>query len=176
MLKSEIDSFDFIFAHIKSLKKIIMKRLVLSVFVLVFALNGFSQAGDLDSKFANYMVETERRTIFMENMNFNAADSKLFWEVYDAYEAELGQLRTRYLENLKKYAEMYGDMNNEQASIWMKEEFNIDADHLKLRKKYYKKMDKELGAKVATRFIQIDQIISMAISLSVLDQIPIVGE
>ena len=93
-----------------------MKKLILSAFALIFAATSFSQGGDLDTKWTNYMVETERRMIFDEAMDLDSPKKEAFWTIYDEYEKELEVFRTSYMTDLKKYADEYATMTDEQAN------------------------------------------------------------
>jgi hypothetical protein len=47
---------------------------------------------------------------------------------------------------------------------------------MKLQKKYHKLISKAVDAKSAARFVQLDDAISMMYRLSVMDEIPFVGD
>ena len=151
------------------------KVLVLVAFVLT-VVGGFAQENDLDPKFASYMIETERRTVFVQNMKLNEADAKIFWEIYDAFEAELVPLRESGIKNLKTYGEQYEKMTDEQAVTLEKSMLANQLKRTKIRKKYFNKMNKALGGKTATRFMQLDNIVAMVLRLSIYDELPLVGD
>lgn len=45
-----------------------------------------------------------------------------------------------------------------------------------MRVKYYGKMKKDLGAKTAAHFLQLDDYIQTAIKFEILDELPFIGE
>ena len=153
-----------------------MKRFTVLIAFALIVLNGFAQESDLDPKFASYMIETERRTVFVQNMNLNEADAKVFWAIYDEFETELKVLREQGIENLKTYGEQYGKMSDEQATAIMKNMLANESKRTAIRKKYNKKVAKALGGKVATRFMQLDSIVAMVLRLSIYDELPLVGD
>lgn len=153
-----------------------MKKLIVLIALTVNVLGGFSQESELDPKFASYMIETERRTVFVQNMNLTEADAKKFWPIFDEFEAELLSLRETGIKNLKSYGEQYEKMTDDQASILMKSMLKNEAMRTKIRKKYYNKFSKEMGGKVATRVMQLDAIVSMVLKLSIYDELPLVGD
>ncbi len=153
-----------------------MKKLIVLFAFSLTVLGGFAQESELDPKFASYMIETERRTVFVQNMNLNEADAKIFWPIFDAFEAELLTLRETGIINLKTYGEQYEKMTDEQASTLMNSMLKNEALRSKVRKKYYKKFSKELGGKVATRVMQLDSIVAMVLRLSIYDELPLVGD
>ena len=153
-----------------------MKKLLVSIVLTLSVLGGYAQESDLDPKFASYMIETERKTVFVQNMSLNEADAKIFWPIYNAFEAELSPIRESGMSNLKAYGEQYENMTDEQASAIMKVSLANAAKRNKIRKKYFKKMSKELNAKMASRFLQIDAMVSMVLKLSVYDELPLIGD
>ena len=153
-----------------------MKKVVLLVAFALTVIGGFAQESDLDPKFASYMIETERRTVFVQNMNLNETDAKIFWPIYDAFELELEAIRKQGIENLKNYGAQYEKMTNEQATAIMKITLSNEAKRTSIRKKYNKKVAKALGGKVASRFLQLDTIVSMVLKLSIYDELPLVGD
>ena len=156
-----------------------MKKLILIFIASVFSLASFSQnSPELDEKWANYMIETERMAIFQEAMTNLPEGEKAdtFWQLYKAYESELEGLRQRYFEGLKKYAEVYYKMTDEQADELIAENYKRHMDRLKLQKKYHKLISKNVDAKTAARFVQLDDAVSMLYRLSVMDEIPFVGD
>jgi hypothetical protein len=52
---------------------------------------------------------------------------------------------------------------------------NQQAD-LALRQKYFKLMSKKLNPVVAARFVQIDDIVGMAVRLAILGNVPLIGD
>lgn len=154
-----------------------MKKIFTLLVFSLYIMTGFSQENDgVDPKFASYMIQTERRTVFVQNMNLSDADAKIFWEIYDQFEAELVPLREKGINTLKAYGEQYEKMTDEQAETIMKTSLANEAKRAKIRKKYYNKMAKELGAKTASRFLQLDTVVSLMLKLSIYDELPLIGD
>ncbi|MCZ4409804.1 hypothetical protein O3Q51_13370 [Cryomorphaceae bacterium 1068] len=153
-----------------------MKKLILSALVFLFAATTFAQEGELDTKWTNYMVETERRMIFDEAMDLESPKKEAFWKIYDEYEKELEGFRTSYMTDLKKYAEEYATMTDEQANELIASSFKRKMGRMKLQKKYHAQIVKMVDAKTAARFVQLDDAISMLLRLSVMDEIPFIGD
>lgn len=154
-----------------------MKKLLVALILSISGISAMAQAGGgLDGKWLNYMVETERRAIFQEGMMLNDSNKDAFWALYDEYETELEQNRKKSIENLKNYAEQYEKMTDEQAAELTKDAHANTTSRLKLQKKYFAKMNKALGGKVASRFVQIDDAVYMLLSLQIMDEIPMIGD
>jgi hypothetical protein len=155
-----------------------MKRLIVLCFVGTLSVSAYAQAPELDEKWANYMIETERMAIFKEAMNHlpEGEKSDTFRQLYKAYESELEGIRQRYIEDLKRYAEVYATMTDEQANELIAANFKRHADRAKLQKKYHKLIAKNVDGLTAARFVQLDDAISILYRLSVMDEIPFVGD
>lgn len=153
-----------------------MKRLLVLVAFALTVGTGFAQQDGLDPKFASYLIETERRAVFTQNMNLNEADMKVFMEIFNAFETELEVLRKQGIENLKVYGEKYETMTDEDAAEIMKAMLANEAKRTSIRKKYNKQMTKALGGKVAARFVQLDSIVAYMLRLSIYDELPLVGD
>ena len=153
-----------------------MKKVLVSLVFALTVIGGFAQESDLDPKFASYMIETERKTVFVQNMNLNEADAKIFWPIYNEFESELAPVREKGMSNLKAYGEQYESMTNEQATAIMNVSLANEAKRNKIRKKYFKKISKSLDAKTASRFLQLDLMVSMVLKLSVYDELPLIGD
>ncbi|MGB0806615.1 MAG: hypothetical protein ACPGRC_07985 [Salibacteraceae bacterium] len=153
-----------------------MKKVLVLVAFALTVMSGFAQEDGLDPKFASYLIETERRTVFMQNMNLNEADAKIFTPIYNAFENDLELLRKSGIENLKHYGEKYETMNDEDAADLMKKMLANEAKRTSIRKKYYKQVSKALGEKVGGRFLQLDSIVSMVLKLSIYDELPLIGD
>lgn len=153
-----------------------MKQLAVAVVLFFTVLSGWAQQGNLDEKWLGYMVETERRAIFQEGMILTDENREAFWALYDEYEDNLAIIRKQDLGSLKRYAAEYENMTDEQAIEITKDHQNTAMQRLFLQKKYAKKIAKEAGGKVAARFAQIDNAVSMLMRLQIMDEIPMVGD
>lgn len=152
-----------------------MKKLLVGLSLCLSGLFGFAQDG-VDPEFASYMIETERRTVFVQNMDLTAEQSTVFWSLYDAYEAELKVIREAGIENLKKYNAKFHNITAEECDEVMKASLKHEAQRTAIRKKYFKKISKSLDAKIAARFLQLDEIVTMVLYISIYDELPLVGD
>ncbi len=153
-----------------------MKKLLLLAFIVLSSVTSFAQDGQLDDKFVDYIVDTERRTVFVQAMDISEDDAKIFWEIYDQFEEELSPLRKDYVDNVKKFVDNYDTMTDELADEIAITAMKLTEQRGKLTKKYYGIMKKALGATIAARFIQIDAILMYVMKLDVADQLPLMGD
>jgi len=99
-----------------------------------------------------------------------------FWTLYDEYEVERKKNGIKRIELLKKYAEQYNSMTDEQADAWTNEVIKLQTATDKLIVTYYNKIKKATSPIVATQFYQIENYILTAIRMEVLDGVPFLGD
>ena len=122
------------------------------------------------------MFNMEKKLMVESFMQLNDADAQMFWPIYNNYETERGDLTSRRIKVLKQYADQYSTLTDEQADVLMKEVFSIRKKDLALKQKYFNQIKKNMSAKTATSFYQLEEYIQTAIRYSLLEQIPFVGE
>ena len=118
----------------------------------------------------------EKKKIVENFMDLPTESSEQFWNIYNLYETERMALGKDRMSNLKKYAEAYDNMTNEQADEIAKSSLKFRASSEKLYKKYYGKVKKVTDATTATQFLQLEIYLSSAIQYSILESIPFIGE
>jgi hypothetical protein len=99
-----------------------------------------------------------------------------FWNIYAEYDRQRAELADQTLQLLRDYVTSYDTLTNEQATKMMDEAARIGDKQVRLRQKYAHEMSKKLGGRVGARFYQIDDYLSTAARLELLDQIPFVGD
>lgn len=139
-------------------------------------LSSFAQVDVLDAKWMNYMVESERKTVFMQAMELDASADSVFWVLYNEYEADLEKIRAEYIQDLGTYAETYKTMTGDDADLLMKRHYARELSRTMTQRKYHKKMSKQIDALTAARFVQVDNAVSMILRLSVMDEMPFIGD
>jgi hypothetical protein len=153
-----------------------MKKLI-TILSIVFlsSLSLLSNAQTQDELF-NSVFKQEKRAYFSENMHLKADEFDKFWTIYGAFENERVNIGTERINLLKSYVEKYETMSNEDADAFMKKWLAVDKKEDAMRVKYYGKMKKDLGAKTAAHFLQLDDYIQTAIKFEILDELPFIGE
>lgn len=110
-------------------------------------------------------LRAEKVAVLTESMELEEAESEKFWPIYREYELELSKLGDRRLALLKRYAENYDNLGNEEVKRIARDWFKLQEDHLKLQKKYFDRMEKELTASIAARFLQVEHQIGIPVEL-----------
>lgn len=154
-----------------------MKKMIIAIGALFLAVPVFSQS-DVASEVDFYQSAygQEKKAVVENFMQLEGEAAEAFWAVYDAYETERREIGKTRINNLNRYIEVYTDMTDEQADEITKKMLSNRATQEKLYKKYFGKFKKEIGAKGALQFLELEVYLQTAISYAIMESIPFVGE
>jgi hypothetical protein len=149
-----------------------MKKLLLTVFLF---LTTATFAQDVDSFIALLRsdVNTEKKAIITEVMEFTEAEAAAFWPVYRDYEFELDKLGDARVALIKDYAANYETMVDARAKELMDKSFKFREDRLKLQKKYFQEFSKILSPTKAAKWAQLENQITLLIDLQIASELPL---
>jgi hypothetical protein len=149
-----------------------MKKLLLVlVFVFVSAV-GYSQEAYIELLRSD--VKAKKVAIITEVMQFTEDEAKAFWPVYREYELDLAKLGDARLALIKDYAENYESLTDEKAKDLVNEVFKFEGKRTKLKKKYFKKLDRVLPSKTVAKFFQLENQILLLIDLQIASNLPMI--
>ena len=153
-----------------------MKKLF--VFVLSMLAFGFIQAQSNieEVKVFQNLFGAEKKAIISDFIKLQSPAKETFWTLYDEYEAERKELGINRLDLLNKYAENYSTLDDAKTNEIMKEMITLASKNDKLIVTYYNKINKSVGAKPAAQFYQLEGYFLSAIRVSILEEIPFIGE
>ncbi len=146
---------------------------MLSVFAVLFV---FSQSNKEDILIIQNLFGKEKKAIVEEFIQANPYSNDAFWGLYDAYEIERKDLGIKRINLLENYAEKYETLDDVQTDELMKQ---IIAQHKAMDKlivTYHKKIRKEVGAKQAAQFYQLEYYFLNIIRVTIFENIPFIGE
>ncbi len=129
--------------------------------VLAFSVSTSEAEGLLSQReiaAARELVESKRSIVVIANLDLTDEEGKKFWPLYEEYRAKIREVRIRRLELIEAYAERYNadNVDNAFAESAIKEFLDIQADTVKVRKKYWKKFRRIIPATKAARFYQLE--------------------
>jgi Spy/CpxP family protein refolding chaperone len=149
----------------------------LAIALLVTALSPVVQAQDAglssDEQVLLKQVNTNKKTVYAENLGLTEAESAKFWPIYDEYEAKVKPLQDRFVANVNKFAEKYDGMTDADAAAILKEKMAIEKERAELKQTYTKKIEKVLPAKKALRYAQLETRIDLLTQRNVYGLIPL---
>ena len=151
--------------------------MVLLMFILTSAVAlGQSEYGTSNDKYIQLLrsdLKAERVAIITEVMELTDQEGEIFWPIYKEYEFEFDKLGDERIALIKDYAAHFESLTDEKAKELMDRAFKLDENKLKLDKKYFKKMDKELPTKTAAKFMQLENQINLLIRLQIASTLPL---
>ena len=107
-------------------------------------------------------------------MQFTDAESAAFWPVYRDYARDQQLIADQRVQLIKDYAQNYDSMDDAKAKDMVQRMINIEDKTLNLREDYWPKFMKALGAKRAAKFYQVDNRLSLIVTLQLTAAIPLI--
>lgn len=118
-------------------------------------------------------VNTEKKALIAEAMQFSEDDASVFWPIYKEYEFKLDKLGNKRVAFIKDYADNYMNMNDQKAGEIIKQAFDYQEERLDLKKDMYNELKEELSPSQAAKFIQLDHQIQLLIDLQINANLPL---
>ena len=119
-------------------------------------------------------LRTQKQSLVDQAMGLEAAQKAQFWNIYDGYQKALNVIWDQRVVNIKKYAENFEKMTDPVADELATKMLDIEGQRTALRKKYYAEYKKQMGARVAARFLQTEATIGSMMEIQIGTQIPII--
>ena len=134
----------------------------------------------MDAERFKMALTDERRKLFGEAMNkLTAQQLETFWSVYSDYEKEKDAITSARLDLAKEYIDTFlGAKGIDDAGIAkiVNEMGALQKKNIDLRLKYFGIYSQKLDAKAAGRFALVDDYVTTAWRLDLLDHIPFPDE
>ena len=118
-------------------------------------------------------LKAEATAVVGQVMQLDDDEAAKFWPIYREYELDFGKLGDERVELIKKYVENYQNITDELADQLVQGVFRQEQQRHNLKMKYYERMKKELSARTAARFVQVQNQILMLIDLQVSAALPV---
>ena len=119
-------------------------------------------------------LNTQKRQIINETMQLDDKQARIFWPIYNDFEADLDKLADEKLAMVQDYAANFLTMTNEKADELAQRVMALDDQKMALRRKYYDLMKKSLPAIVVVRFFQVENQIQLLVDLKIASNLPII--
>jgi hypothetical protein len=129
---------------------------------------------DADVQLIRKNVQAEKNQIISDTMKLTEQEASVFWPVYKEYAAEQHAIGTKRLNLISDYAQNLEKLNDNEARELSQRMFAIDDDIQGLRKRYYPRFEKALGAKRAAKFYQVDNRLNLIVNLQLSSEIPLI--
>lgn len=119
-------------------------------------------------------LRTQKTAILTQAMELSNDEASKFWPIYREYELELSKLGDRRIAFIKDYAANYQMMTDEKSRELAEGSFKLEEQETKLKRKYFKQVEKALNSTTAARFIQVENVINRLVLLQVGAELPLI--
>ena len=149
-----------------------MTKTILTFCLILFMnFSGMSQSSQDELQLMQSLYGMEKRDIVAEFVELTEAQENEFWILYDEYENKRKDLGQERFNLLQRYVNDYGEVKPENAENFMKQAIPIRIKSDKLRDSYYKKIKTKTDPVVAMQFYQIENYLSDAIRMQLLEEL-----
>ena len=119
-------------------------------------------------------LRADKVAVLTAGMDLSDEQGRIFWPIYREFDTELSAIHDRRMALIKRYAATYRSIDDAQAGEIADDWFGIQDALLKLKKKYYRKVEKVLDSAIAARFIQVERQIELVIDLQIAAEMPLI--
>jgi hypothetical protein len=119
-------------------------------------------------------LRTKKTGIVSESLLLTEKESAAFWPVYKRYEGDLSKLYDARLQLIKDYADTYDKMTDAKAKEFGHRAFALEERRVRLRRDYFKHLEKVLPGRTLARFFMLERRIDLLVDLKIASEIPII--
>jgi hypothetical protein len=152
--------------HIAGLLAVMVLAMLAMVAVPALAQND-------DMEILREKVRADKKLLVAQSMQLTEEEGKVFWPIYDAYQAEKSKLADRRIKVIEDYATNFQTLSDDVAKDLVDRSIGIQKDAVKLMESYLPKFSKAVGDKKAARFYQIENKIDAIVNFELAANIPL---
>ena len=151
-----------------------MKKLLATLAIMFFCVSVFAQ--QTETELIRSAFKLEKKAVVAEFLQLSNDDATKFWPIYEKYEQDRSALGTRRIKLIESYVEKYDKMDDASTNDLVKESASIQKKEVALRQKYYGSVKKSISTSVAARFYQVEDVINVAIRMSLYSKLPLLNK
>jgi hypothetical protein len=129
---------------------------------------------DADVQLLRQDLQSAKNQIITDTMSFNEQEAAAFWPVYKEYAAAQHSIADKRLAVITDYARNLDKMNDTNARSLTDRMFTVEEETQALRKEYFPRFERALGAKRAAKFYQVDNRLTLMVNLQLASEIPLI--
>jgi hypothetical protein len=154
-----------------------MKSFILVLLAVFMATASQAQSNKEDVDLVQAIYGMEKKSLVAEFITIqDEAKKQAFWKLYDDYEVKRKALGQKRIALLEKYVNAYNQLDDKMTDELVKENISIQKSVDGLITTYYKKVRSSVGSKPAASFFQLESYLLGATRMTILDNIPFIGE
>ena len=132
-----------------------------------------AQSTLVDEQIILSQIMTDKRAVYAQGMQLTDEESRVFWPIYDAYEAKLKKIDDRLIRLIDDYAAKYSTMTDADAQQMLATTMKLDRERMDLGQAYTRQIARAVPAIKALRYAQIESRIDNELQRKVMQLIPI---
>jgi len=155
-----------------------MKTLT-SVLVLIFFSVSISQIKSFESDYVEMLkkdIQENSRQIVADNLTLTEEQAKIFWPLYDEYDAAYDKMVDERVDLIKKFMMNYYGMDEETGKALITKTMDLKQKGIDVQKEYINKMMEVLPISVVGKFFQLDNRITAIIDIARMANLPLLRE
>jgi len=149
------------------------KAIWLVVSMMVLASSAALAGKDAYIELLRSDVRAEKIAIVTEVMEFNDAEAASFWPVYREYDRQLQLIVDDRIKMIKQFAANYGTYDDKKAKKIAEKSLWLESRRTNLKRKFFPRFEKVVGAKRAAQFFQLERQINLLIELQIAAELPL---
>jgi aminopeptidase N len=118
-------------------------------------------------------IMTDKRAVYARALGLTDEESRVFWPVYDEYEAKVKTIDDRLIRLIDEYAAKYSTMTDADAKQMLTEKMKLDRDRMDLQQAYTKKIARAVPVVKALRYAQVEWRIDNELQHKLMQLIPV---
>ena len=127
-----------------------------------------------EQQIARDKMKADKKFVVSDNLKLTESESKVFWPLYEAYQADQDKLDDRLIAIIQEYAKNYKTMTDAAAMNIITQRTDLDVERTKLVQSYLPKFSAVLPGIKTARYYQVEYRIRLLLSLDLAKQIPMV--
>ena len=154
-------------------------KMLMPILVLMFFSVSFSQIESFESDYVEMLkkdIQAESKQIVADNLTLTEEQAKIFWPLYDEYDAAYDGLVDERVKVIEEYMMNYYGMDEETGKDLITKSMNLKQKAIDIQKEYIYKMMEVLPASVVGKFFQIDNRIAAIIDIARMANLPLIRE
>jgi len=120
-------------------------------------------------------LSAERRRAFMVGMQLTPMQDTAFWPIFEKFETERRVVSERMVRMVQQYAQAYPNVGEPQSWDLVVGTADAERELVAIRHKYAEDVKKKISARASLRFYLLDDYLTTAVRLGVLDDLPVIS-
>ncbi len=152
-------------------RSVVFVLMVLCMIIIPAAL--FAQTQADEEELIRSQLQTGKKAIVADNMQFTEAESQAFWPLYNEFQQAKMKLNERTIKLIDDYLSNYEKMTDEKAGAIVKDLVALEKERADLKASFLPRFSKVLPAKKVARYYQLENKIEAIVKYELAKEVPL---